>query len=391
MKQSQKRSTPTASHKQGKQDPADPPVFLSDVIGSGEMAHRIVKVGDWELTLPGVDGAEPLMPDDVLAARLRLRIQDLRALAKRHAAAGNIKPIDVLRTVRETGGRPSSAMLFREADALFLASRSETPEAVAITKEMILVYMLAHRHLLPDQCQSIELKQALDQQTRTLAEVAVGSRNLAASMIQHGQILATIAETNKAIAAGMASQHAVSQQILLLIQTMQQMTQQITPAGAVRLDDLNKALASMASHVQRAPAREVDDVLLSMGEVQRMRGMIRDIIEIKASHLRPSFTKPRNPSESEKEAWRQYEAARRSIRLYLHRTVRGYANYTARGQSLENYPVGEPYTKAFLFLSQELEKAKADGAKHRAEAPTSIRQGELFDHSGQPKIKPAAN
>lgn len=132
------------------------PVFVSEVIGDGPDAHREVRVGDWTLTVPGAEGTEPEIPDDALAARLGLADNDLRSLARRHAAAGNIAPRAYRRTVRRftKGGRNRGEVtvdgfMFNEADALFLVTRSETPRAVALTREMIAVYMAARRGLLP--------------------------------------------------------------------------------------------------------------------------------------------------------------------------------------------------------------------------------------------------
>lgn len=54
----------------------------------------------------------------------------------------------VYRTVRQTGGRPGNQRWYTEADALFLVTRSEKAEAVALTKAMIQVVIAVRRHLL---------------------------------------------------------------------------------------------------------------------------------------------------------------------------------------------------------------------------------------------------
>lgn len=120
---------------------------ISDVIGSGESAYRLVRVGRWSLTVRGETGTEPEIPDTELAPLLGMTLHHLRQLSGRHEKAQNIAP-RVYRTVRETGGRPGKQRFYNEADALFLVTRSDKPEAVALTKEMIAVYMAARRGLL---------------------------------------------------------------------------------------------------------------------------------------------------------------------------------------------------------------------------------------------------
>lgn len=133
------------------------PVFVSEVIGDGAAAHRLVRVGDWTFTVPGREGTEPEIPDTELAPRLDLALHKLRELSGRHEKAGNINPRVVSPTVGETGGRPSRQRFYNEADALFLVTRSETPKAIALTKEMIGVYMLARRGLLPSTRPAVNL------------------------------------------------------------------------------------------------------------------------------------------------------------------------------------------------------------------------------------------
>lgn len=127
---------------------SEPLIFtVSAPIGAGSDAHRIARVGAWTFTVPGEAGTEPEIPDTALAPRLGMSLHHLRELSARHEKAGNISP-RVNRIVRETGGRPGKQRFYNEADALFLVTRSETPKAIALTKEMIRVYMLARRGLL---------------------------------------------------------------------------------------------------------------------------------------------------------------------------------------------------------------------------------------------------
>lgn len=122
----------------------------SNVIENSPNDRRMVQVEGWTLTIGTEPDAEPEIADADLAVRLGLPLRKLRELSSRHENAGNINPRKVYPTVGESkkGGRPSCERFYGEADALFLVTRSERPEAVALTKEMIRVYMLARRGLL---------------------------------------------------------------------------------------------------------------------------------------------------------------------------------------------------------------------------------------------------
>lgn len=132
--------------------------LVSPVLGEGSNAHRLVRVGDWTLTVPGADGTDPEIPDTELAKRLGMELKHLRELSERHERAGHISPRKVNlgalmnksdgTTYSRTRGRPGLQRFYNEPDALFLVTRSERPEAIALTKEMIRVYMLARRGLL---------------------------------------------------------------------------------------------------------------------------------------------------------------------------------------------------------------------------------------------------
>lgn len=129
-------------------------VKVSDVIGEGDETHRVVSVGDWTLTVRTEPDAEPEIADTDLAPRLGMELKRLRELSARHEKEGNISPrkVDPNKshgtTYSRGRGRPGLQRSYNEADALFLVTRSERPEAIALTKEMIRVYMLARRGLL---------------------------------------------------------------------------------------------------------------------------------------------------------------------------------------------------------------------------------------------------
>jgi hypothetical protein len=126
----------------------------SNVIESSPNDRRMVQVEGWTLTIGTEPDAEPEIADADLAPRLGMELKRLRELSERHEQAGNINPrkVDPNKSHGTTyprgRGRPGTQRFYGEADALFLVTRSERPEAVALTKEMIRVYMLARRGLL---------------------------------------------------------------------------------------------------------------------------------------------------------------------------------------------------------------------------------------------------
>lgn len=132
-------------------------VTVSEVIGAGPTAHRLVRVGSWELRAPENDTErELLIADADLAPRLEMHLHKLRELSRRYERSKDIAPrIEVLPTVGETpksqrnlGGRPARRRFYNRADALFLVTRSEAPGAVALTKQMIRVFLAAMEGLL---------------------------------------------------------------------------------------------------------------------------------------------------------------------------------------------------------------------------------------------------
>jgi hypothetical protein len=76
-----------------------------------------------------------------------------------------------------TGGRPAKEFWLTEGEALFIATRSEAKGAIAITREMIRVFMLARRGLLPLQVVPPEVTNALMQLTTSLADLSVAVAN----------------------------------------------------------------------------------------------------------------------------------------------------------------------------------------------------------------------
>lgn len=128
-------------------------VTVSAVVGAGDDAHRLARVGEWTLVVPADDvtAERPRIRDVDLGERLGYtRAKDIRLLAREHEKAGNVNPFHVRAAVARTGAvaRHEDEMWFTEEDALWLVSQSKTPKAIALTKEMIRVYAMVRRHLL---------------------------------------------------------------------------------------------------------------------------------------------------------------------------------------------------------------------------------------------------
>ncbi|WP_438029023.1 hypothetical protein [Sorangium sp. So ce233] len=154
-----------AKSKQVNEATASPAEPVVSEVGDGADARKVVRVGSWELTAwTGKGDEEPRIRDLDEGARLKFADpSDIKALIRRHWKAGNLNDYDVGRTVRRRRigavTREVEEFWLTEPAALFIASKSETPEAVAVTKDMIRVFMLARRGLLPSQRPSISNEQ----------------------------------------------------------------------------------------------------------------------------------------------------------------------------------------------------------------------------------------
>jgi len=180
--------------------PIDLTPLVSEVIGSGPDAHRLVHVAGWTLTARGSEDPAMEIPDAVLAERLGLRLDKLRELSARHEKSGNISPRVFSPAVGENPrgrGRPGVARFYGEADALFLVTRSDAKRAVALTKEMIQVYIAARRGLLRP-ATGAALEPAV---SAALATIPVMARNIEALTKTVEAVVATVAEQGAAIAA----------------------------------------------------------------------------------------------------------------------------------------------------------------------------------------------
>lgn len=155
------------------------PVFISEVMGEGAEAHRLVRVGSWEMRAQGAAGTEPTVRDLDAAERLGFkRPRDVRKLIERIWPQDK-RPIHratvARRNVRGGGVQEYTVDEYwlTEAQLLKVIARSKTDIAEAILDEMIAVYMAARRgllvpagHLPPEQAEDLR---------RELAEVRASS------------------------------------------------------------------------------------------------------------------------------------------------------------------------------------------------------------------------
>ena len=182
----------------------DQAACVSAVIGEGAEAHRIVRVGDWTLTVPGEAGTEPEIPDTALAEKLGLPLRKFRELSGRHEASENITPRIKSHGGTYSGqrGRPGMQRFYTEADALFLVTRSETPKAIALTKEMIGVYMLARRGLLAP----VAAREADPAALALVPKLVHMIEAMEASAAQQGARIAELEHVNQCITARLAAE-----------------------------------------------------------------------------------------------------------------------------------------------------------------------------------------
>lgn len=80
---------------------------------------------------------------------------DIRKIIKQHKTAKNLNDFDICGVASQNEdplgrGRPSFEYWLTEEAALFIVTKSETPKAVALTREMIRVFKLARQGLSPE-------------------------------------------------------------------------------------------------------------------------------------------------------------------------------------------------------------------------------------------------
>jgi hypothetical protein len=154
--------------------------------------ERQFTVEGWTLgTLAEDSEHEPRIQDVELGTRLKLKDpRQIRKLIKGLASAGIISPFAVMHAAEITGGRPAREFWLTEEEALLVATRSDAEGALAITREMIRVFMLARRGLLSQQSNDSLTRACLAQiaeVNRSLAQVTVTLANLSTALVANTQ------------------------------------------------------------------------------------------------------------------------------------------------------------------------------------------------------------
>jgi hypothetical protein len=154
--------------------------FVSQVVGTGADARRLVKVGPWDMAaFVEHDAEEPRVSIAALAARVGQPAYELRRTA-RGIKSEKFNPLTAWTPPMPGEHSGFDELHLTEAEALFLVTRLRTPRAEEVTWEMIRVYRLARRGLLPQQRATLpmELVAMMREQTelivRSQAEVMAG-------------------------------------------------------------------------------------------------------------------------------------------------------------------------------------------------------------------------
>lgn len=172
---------------------------VSPMIGEGADAHRLVRVGGYAFTAWANDD-EPRMRDVELAEKLGYgQPRDIRKLISRLAKEGKLPDVHVRATVARTqmptgGVRETKVNEYwlTEAEVLYLAAKSETEAADALLREVIRVYMLARRGLLPQPGNDQAMFTALSEirQIQTLQQAAIARQD--AAMVQQAEAVTAL-------------------------------------------------------------------------------------------------------------------------------------------------------------------------------------------------------
>jgi len=117
-------------------------------IGTGSSLQKVYKLADRGRTFTAFEGRgdqEPRVRDIDLAEWLGFdRPRNIRKLVLRHKRLGNIQPLELRSTVERSsssgkflGSHESTEFWLDEADALFVVTKSETPKANQLTRDLI--------------------------------------------------------------------------------------------------------------------------------------------------------------------------------------------------------------------------------------------------------------
>lgn len=117
-----------------------------------ELVTRDIQVNDWTLTKINEE-TEPFVSDTILAVRLQYKQpRNIRKLIVRLIGGGDLKPEEVRSKSSQIpgkAGRPGTEYFLSESGALKVAAHSETEMGKKILDEVIRVFVLARRGMLP--------------------------------------------------------------------------------------------------------------------------------------------------------------------------------------------------------------------------------------------------
>ena len=137
---------------------------------------REITIGSWALHAAGDPNAEPRMRDLDLAERLGYEHQrNIRKLIADLRRAGKLNDLhhrDIQeRAPGQVAARPEREYWLTEAQALKVVAKSETAAADALLDEVIAVFIMARRGLLPTAAQPVDASLAMAQITALTALV----------------------------------------------------------------------------------------------------------------------------------------------------------------------------------------------------------------------------
>lgn len=167
----------------------------------GADVRHLMRIQGWELAvMAGHDGPELWVRDLDLGERLGYsRPHKVRELIARLLADRKLSDSEVFTTAGQTserGGRPGTEYWLSEAAALKVIAKSETAIADAILDEVIRVYMLARRGLLPSQTGIPAELMAL------VTQLAEGQRQIVETQRAQGEVLASLTQRLSALESG---------------------------------------------------------------------------------------------------------------------------------------------------------------------------------------------
>ncbi len=146
------------------------------------MSPSITTVQGWSVATSGFDDDEPRIRDLELAERLGYeRPRKIRDLIRRLVNDGKLNGVEVRPTVGQTPGRPTEEHWLTEAQALKVVAKSDTEKADALLDEVIKVFVLARRGLLPNQIPialTADQSAAIAIRQKAVVEMALMARDL---------------------------------------------------------------------------------------------------------------------------------------------------------------------------------------------------------------------